>query len=170
MPHAVYLIFSVAAVLLSALVAWLLRGKLGRMKVTEAEKIAERILAEAHKDAEMRKKEAVLEAKDEWYKAKANFERQIENQRREIAKEEQSIRLRGEETDQKADVIKRRERDLQNKERTLAGRERGSRSAARSWVGSSNSRTFSSSASPTCPRRTPRSCSCRISKARPAWP
>jgi ribonuclease Y len=93
--------------------------------VTEAEKIAERILAEAHKDAEMRKKEAVLEAKDEWYKAKANFERQIENQRREIAKEEQSIRLRGEETDQKADVIKRRERDLQNKERTLAGREKG---------------------------------------------
>jgi len=125
MPHAVYLIFSVAAVLLSALVAWLLRGKLGRMKVVEAEKVAERIIAEAHKDAEIRKKEAVLEAKDEWYKAKANFERQIENQRREIAKEEQSIRQKGEETDQKADVIKRRERDLQNKERTLAGREKG---------------------------------------------
>jgi ribonuclease Y len=125
MPHAVYLIFSVAAVVFGALFGWLLRGKLGRMKVAQAETIAQRVLDEARKEAEIRKKEAVLEAKDEWYKAKANFERQIENQRREIAREEQAIRQRGEEVDQKADVLQRREREQANRERTLAGREKG---------------------------------------------
>ena len=47
MPHAVYLILSLAAVLVAALFGWLLRGKLGRMKISEAENIAERVLAEA---------------------------------------------------------------------------------------------------------------------------
>jgi len=125
MPNAVYLILSVAAALVAALVGWLLRGKLGRMKVAEAEEIAAKVIAEARKDAEIRKKEAVLEAKDEWYKAKANFERQIENQRREFGKEEEALRRRAEEVDQKADVLNRKEKELQNKERALASRERG---------------------------------------------
>jgi ribonuclease Y len=125
MPNAVYLILSIAAALVATLTGWLLRGKLGRMKVAEAEQTAQKILSEAKKDAEIRKKEAALEAKDEWYKAKANFERQIENQRREFNKEEDNLRRRGEEVDQKADVLKRKEREQQNKERALAAREKG---------------------------------------------
>jgi ribonuclease Y len=125
MPHAVYLILSVAAVVVAVLFGWLLRGKIGRMKVGRAEGVAARIISEARKEAEIRKKEVVLEAKDEWYKAKANFERQIENQRREIRKEEEGLRRHAEELDQKADVLKRKEKEQQNKERTLASRERG---------------------------------------------
>ena len=104
MPNAVYLIFSGAAALVAILFGWLMRGKLGRMKVADADNIATKIVSEAKKEAEIRKKEAVLEAKDEWYKAKTNFERQIENQRREIRKEEDGVRRQGEELDQKVDV------------------------------------------------------------------
>ena len=125
MPNAVYFILSLTAVLFAALFGWLLRGKLGRQKVADAEGLADRIIAESKKEAEIRKKEAVLEAKDEWYKAKANFDRQIENQRREIKKEEEAIRRHAEEQDQKADVLNRKGKEQQNKERSLAAREKG---------------------------------------------
>jgi len=125
MPNAVYFIFSLAAVVFAALFGWLLRGKVGRQKVADAEGLASRIIAESKKEAEIRKKEAVLEAKDEWYKAKANFDRQIENQRREIKKEEEAIRRQAEEQDQKADVLNRKGKEQQNKERSLAAREKG---------------------------------------------
>jgi len=125
MPNAVYFILSLAAVFFAALFGWLLRGKVGRQKVADAEGLASRIIAESKKEAEIRKKEAVLEAKDEWYKAKANFDRQIENQRREIKKEEEAIRRQAEEQDQKADVLNRKGKEQQNKERSLAAREKG---------------------------------------------
>jgi len=125
MPNAVYFILSLAAVVFAALFGWLLRGKVGRQKVADAEGLASRIIAESKKEAEIRKKEAVLEAKDEWYKAKANFDRQIENQRREIKKEEEAIRRQAEEQDQKADVLNRKGKEQQNKERSLAAREKG---------------------------------------------
>jgi len=125
MPNAIYLIFAAAAVAMAVLFGWLLRGKLGRLKVADAETMAARIVSEAKKEAEMRKKEAVLEARDEWYKAKANFERQIENQRREIQKEQEGVRKQVEELDGKFDVLSRKEKDLQNRERSLAAREKG---------------------------------------------
>ncbi len=93
--------------------------------MADAEGLADRIIADAKKEAEIRKKEAVLEAKDEWYKAKANFDRQIENQRREIKKEEEAIRRHAEEQDQKADVLNRKGKEQQNRERSLAARGRG---------------------------------------------
>ena len=125
MSNAVYLVFSVAAVFVAVLFGWLIRGKLGRMKMTEAEDMASKIVRDARKESEIRKKEAVLEAKDEWYRAKASYERQIENQRREIQKEEEGLRRRAEEVDQKADLIKRKETEQLGKERTLASREKG---------------------------------------------
>jgi ribonuclease Y len=125
MPNAVYLILAGAATLVAVLLGWLLRGKLGRMKVSDAENMAAKIVSEAKKEAEIRKKEAVLEAKDEWYKAKTNFERQIENQRREILKEEDGLRRQAEELDQKVDVVNRKDKELQNRERSLGAREKG---------------------------------------------
>lgn len=125
MPNAVYIIFALGAVLAAALFGWLLRGRVGRLKVADAESMATRIVNEAKKEAEMRKKEAVLEARDEWYKAKANFERQSENQRREIEKENENVRKQAEELDGKFDVLSRKEKDLQNRERSQASREKG---------------------------------------------
>lgn len=125
MPNAVYLIFAAAAVAVAVLFGWLLRGRIGRLKVADAESMAIRIVSDAKKEAEMRKKEAVLEAKDEWYKAKTNFERQIENQRREIQKEVDGVRKQAEELDGKFDVLNRKEKDLQNREKSLLAREKG---------------------------------------------
>ncbi|MEW5923187.1 MAG: ribonuclease Y [Candidatus Zixiibacteriota bacterium] len=119
----------VLVALISALaafaVAWVILRRIGDKKITGAEETAKKLIAEAGKEAEIKKKEALLEAKEEWYGVKSNYERELQNKRNEIQKTERRLADKETSVDRRLESINKKEKEIQYRERTLAGREKG---------------------------------------------
>ena len=90
--------------------------------IGSAEKEAERILEDAGKDADSRKKAALVEAKDEIYKLRSEAEREIKDRRGEITRQERRIQQKEENLDRKNDNLERKEEQLQSKIRAAEER------------------------------------------------
>lgn len=90
--------------------------------IGSAEKEAERILEDAGKDADSRKKAALVEAKDEIYKLRSEAEWEIKDRRGEISRQERRIQQKEENLDRKNDNLERKEEQLQNKIRAAEDR------------------------------------------------
>lgn len=90
--------------------------------IGSAEKEAKRILEDAGKDADSRKKAALVEAKDEIYKLRSEAEREIKDRRGEISRQERRIQQKEENLDRKNDNLERKEEQLQNKIRAAEDR------------------------------------------------
>ena len=78
---ALIVLISAGAAIIGFGIAWLILRRIGDKKITGAEEMAKRTIAEAEKEAEIKKKEALLEAKEEWYGVKTNYERELQNKR-----------------------------------------------------------------------------------------
>jgi ribonuclease Y len=118
---------ALGAAIVSFFLGWLVSQKIGKAKIGRAEELAQKIVREAEKEAEIKKKEAILEAKDEWYKAKVNFERESQNRKIEIQRLEKMLSDREANLDRKVDILNRKERDVQNKEKILYARDKALR-------------------------------------------
>jgi ribonuclease Y len=121
----VIIIIGALAVIISSSLAWFLSRRMGDRKLARADEFAKKIIADAEKEAEIKKREAILEAKDEWFKAKANFERDIQNKKNELAKLEKRAADKEQELSRKAETVGSRERKLEERERVMVGREKG---------------------------------------------
>jgi ribonucrease Y len=108
----------------SAVLGWTLSRRIGDRKLANAEEFARKIIAEAEKEAEIKKKEATLEAKDEWYKAKASFEREIQIKKNEFAKVEKRITDKEQELSRRLESLNHRDRTLQDREKVVIAREK----------------------------------------------
>lgn len=117
----------VGVAVITFLIGWWISRSVGERKLTKVEEQAKKILADAEKEAEIRKKEAVLEAKDEWYRTKVKVEREIQEKKGEITKLEKRLQDRESSLDRKVDILNRKERDIQNKEKIIYAREKATR-------------------------------------------
>ncbi|MBI4721649.1 MAG: ribonuclease Y, partial [Candidatus Stahlbacteria bacterium] len=90
------------------------RTKAINLKTTE--ETAEKMIADAKKDAERYKATAELEMKTEWNKKTTEFEREIRNRRDETEKREKYLDERGKNLERKADLVARKEAELSKKE------------------------------------------------------
>jgi ribonuclease Y len=113
-----------AAAVIFYFLGWFAARKIGQSKISRADEIAGSIMREAEKEAEIKKKEAILEAKDEWYKAKVSFERELQIKRSEFQKTEKKLAERESGLDRKVDVLSKKEKEYQNKERALQAKEK----------------------------------------------
>ena len=75
--------YVVIAVIAGA-VGYFVRRTIAEAKISSAEAEAERIITEAKKDAETKKREALVEAKDEIYKMRSDMERENRERRVEL--------------------------------------------------------------------------------------
>ncbi|MCX6830662.1 MAG: Rnase Y domain-containing protein, partial [candidate division Zixibacteria bacterium] len=110
---------------IASLLTYLIAGKASFGKIKRAEEEAKRVLGDAAKEAEIKKKEALLEAKDEWYKAKVAFERELQNKKAEYQKTEKKLSDRELNLDRKVDILDKKEKEYAVKEKNLQHRERG---------------------------------------------
>ncbi|MCI0496017.1 ribonuclease Y [candidate division KSB1 bacterium] len=121
-------LFYIFAILLSAvlffLVGWYFRKRVGQSKISNAEKLAEKIITDAEREAETLKKEKILEAKDEWLKRQHNFENEIKKRRNELQREEKLLASRELNMDRKVDLLNKKERELRNLEKTVKDKEK----------------------------------------------
>jgi ribonuclease Y len=117
----------VGAAAVAFLVGWWISRRTGEGKLAKAEELAKRIIADAEKEAQIKKKEAILEAKDEWYKTKIKVEREIQDKKGEIVRLEKRLQDRESSLDRKVDILNRKEKDIQNKEKIIYAREKANR-------------------------------------------
>lgn len=117
------IIISVAAAFVFAIIAGIVCFRLGvlyRKRIAEAEigsaeEEAKRIIADALKAAESKKREALLEAKDEIHKSRAEAEKDIKERRGELSRQERRIQQKEENLDKKIEHIESKEEQIAKK-------------------------------------------------------
>ncbi len=111
----------------SALVAFIIAFRLGiiyRKKIAEAEigsaeEQAKKILNDAIKTSEAKKKEALIEAKEEILKTRAEADKEIKERRNEVQKMEKRNMQKEEHLDKKLETIEKKEENLKLREKQL---------------------------------------------------
>ena len=119
MPDVTFIIGAAAAALVLCVLAFFLginyRKKTSEKEIGSAEAEATRIINEAIKSAESRKKELLLEAKEEIHKARNEFDKETKAQRAELQKQERRIQQKEEHLDKKTDAIEKKNDSLTRK-------------------------------------------------------
>ncbi|RPJ49418.1 MAG: ribonuclease Y [Candidatus Latescibacterota bacterium] len=104
-------------------VAWFIQWRLGRGRLGSAQNIATRIIDEAKKEAETRKKEAILEAKEEWYRAKEKFEQETASRRKEMEKLDKRFAEKEASLNRRVELLEKKETESKRREVVIAKRE-----------------------------------------------
>jgi len=84
-------------------------------KIYDAEEEAKRIINESIKNAESKKREALLEAKEEIHKNRTEYEREVKERRSELSKQERRLQQKEEALDKKTDAIEKKNETLDRK-------------------------------------------------------
>lgn len=116
-----YIITAVLSVAMFFL-GWVLSTKLGQGKVASAEKLAEKIVSEAEKEASAIRNQKLVEAKDEMLKLKQNFDRETKTQRVESEKQKKELEQREREQDRRLEHLNQKENELKRLEQSLKDR------------------------------------------------
>ncbi|MBZ9687885.1 ribonuclease Y [Clostridium estertheticum] len=95
------------------------RKNRSQANISEAEKEAKRILDESSKEAETKKKEAILEAKEEVHRLRTDLEKESRERRNEVQRLERRNIQREESLDKKSDVLERKEENLTKKQQEI---------------------------------------------------
>ena len=88
------------------------RKRVGEREIGSAEQEATRIINEAIRSGESRKKEMLLEAKDEIHRSRTEHEKEVKERRSELSKQERRLQQKEESLDKKADAFERKEAEL----------------------------------------------------------
>ena len=109
------LILSIAAVVFCAVffaAGILYRKKVAEKQIGSAEEEAKRIINEAIKGGENKKREMLLEAKEEIHKSRSEYEREVKERRAEVSKQERRLQQKEETLDKKIDLHEKKEDEL----------------------------------------------------------
>ena len=95
------------------------RKKVAEKEISSAEDEAKRIINEAIKSAEGKKREALLEAKEEILKNRTEYEKEVKERRADLQKQERRLQQKEENIDRKTDAIEKKEEALSQKHEAL---------------------------------------------------
>ena len=119
MPTPVKIILGLIAVLalivVCVLIGYNYRKKFSEREIGSAEEEAKRIINEAIKSGEAKKRETVFEAKEEIHKERNELEREIKERRSEMSKQERRLQQKEENLDRKNDSLEKKNETLRKK-------------------------------------------------------
>ncbi len=85
------------------------RKRVAEKEISSAEEEARRIINEAIKNAEGRKREALLEAKEEIMKQRSEYEKEVKERRSDLQRQENRLQQKEENLDRKTDALEKKE-------------------------------------------------------------
>ena len=91
------------------------RRKVAELKIGSAEEEAKRLINDAIKTAEQKRKEAILEAKDELFKMRTEADKEIKDRRAEINRQERRLDQKEETLDKKTSALEQKDEDLKRR-------------------------------------------------------
>ncbi|MEA4942256.1 MAG: ribonuclease Y [Oscillibacter sp.] len=95
------------------------RKNVSEREISSAEEEGKRIINEAIKSAETKKKEALLEAKEEILKNRSEYEKEVKERRTELQRQENRLQQKEENIDRKTETIEKKEDALAQKHQQL---------------------------------------------------
>ena len=111
-----YIVLAAAVSLVIGIVVGIaVRKKTAEREIGSAEQEATRLINEAIRSGESRKKEMLLEAKDEIHKSRTEYEKEVKERRAELSKQERGLQQKEETLDKKTENFERKEEDLANR-------------------------------------------------------
>lgn len=109
------IIVGIICALIGIVIGIIIRKNISESKIGSAEEEAKRLVDEAVKDAETKKKEILVEAKDEAHKMRNEYERENKERRNEILRNEKRLIKKEEMLDSKSMQVEKKEETLQKK-------------------------------------------------------
>lgn len=106
---------AVVFLIVGAIAGNLFRKRVSEREIGSAEEEAKRIINESIKNAENRKREALLEVKDEIYRQRTEYEKEEKQRRADLQKQERRITSKEETLDRKIEQAERKDAQLAQK-------------------------------------------------------
>lgn len=100
-----------------------MRKLLAEAKIASAEEAAKKLIADAIKDADAKKRETILEAKEEIHRLRTELDNEIKERRQEQQRVDKRLNQKEETLDRKLDTVEKKEESLRLKELDLADAE-----------------------------------------------
>ncbi|WP_054260321.1 ribonuclease Y [Propionispora sp. 2/2-37] len=113
------LFIAVVAAVLGSGVGYVIRKRIAEAKIASAEEAAKKIVVEAERAGEAKKKEALVEAKEEIHRHRSELERETRERRAELQRLERRLLQKEENLDRKIDSLEKKEEVLSRKEAEL---------------------------------------------------
>lgn len=114
-----YIVLPIAGFFIGAILFFFIgvtyRKTVAEREIGSAEQEATRLINEAIRAGESRKKELMVEAKDEIHKSRTEHEKEVKERRAEISKQERRLQQKEESLDKKLEAFERKEEDLAKK-------------------------------------------------------
>ena len=118
-----YIVLPIAGFIIGAIIFFILgvnyRKKVAEKEIGSAEQEATRLINEAIKSGENKKREMLLEAKEEIHKSRTENDREIKERRSELSKQERRLQQKEESLDKKLDNYERKEDELRKKQQSI---------------------------------------------------
>ena len=111
-------VLAVAAIFFLVGVAY--RKKVAEREIGNAETEATRIINEAIKGGENKKREMLVEAKEEIHKSRTEYEKEVKERRADLQKQERRLQQKEESLDKKLDAFDRKEEELRKRQAAIA--------------------------------------------------
>ena len=96
------------------------RKKVAEREIGNAESEATRIINEAIKGGENKKREMLVEAKEEIHKSRTEYEKEVKERRADLQKQERRLQQKEEALDKKIDAFDRKEEELRKRQAAIA--------------------------------------------------
>ena len=109
------IIIAVVVLVIGFFLGIIYRKKVSEREIQSAEEQATRIINDAIKSAESKKREALLEAKEEIHKSRKEYEREEKERRGELQKQERRLLQKEESLDKKTDAVEKKSETLNRK-------------------------------------------------------
>lgn len=112
MDFVIYIIFAVAAVIVGILgfvLGMLHRKRVAERELGSAEEQARKILNDAYKAAEAKKREMTLEAKEEAQRLRSEFDKEVKEHRNELSRQERRLQQKEESLDKKIENAEKKD-------------------------------------------------------------
>ena len=117
-------VFSILLVIVGLFVGAFIMILINKLKVSAAQKEAEKIIQDAKKEAEKAKRDGVLELKEESYKLKNQTDTEIKEKKKELNELNQRIDNREKSLDKRDELLTEREKNLELKDKDLLAKQR----------------------------------------------
>ena len=129
----------VAALLIGGVIAFFIgvayRKRVAESEIGSAEDQAKKIINEAYRTAEAKKKELLIEAKEEVHKLRSEADRDIKDRRTEVSRQERRIQQKEETLDRKIDNLEKKEEAIQEKLRQAEAQREEAEQIKKSQIG-----------------------------------
>ncbi|MDY6794296.1 MAG: ribonuclease Y [Actinomycetota bacterium] len=113
------IIIGLAALVAGLITGFLIRKYMAEAKISSAEEEARRIIGDAEKTSDAKKRELLLEAKDEIFNMRKEAEKETKNRRNELQRFESRLLQREEQMDNRANNLEKREKGLVSREKEI---------------------------------------------------